>query len=127
MHCVLYVQIYLDCASTLCTGMYTAHLYIYKFCTGMIGCGLAMTFEQLLVARWITGIGSALQNTGAQLFLADISTPANRAQSLGINQVGHGCGAQPCLWPKIASPWSGKPVDAFCRPRQRIGYFLKPF
>ena len=55
---------------------------------GMIGCGLAMSFEQLLVARWLTGIGSALQNTGAQLFLADISTPANRAQSLGTNQVG---------------------------------------
>ncbi len=54
----------------------------------MIGCGLAMSFEQLLVARWLTGIGSALQNTGAQLFLADISTPANRAQSLGTNQVG---------------------------------------
>ena len=53
----------------------------------MIGCGLAMSFEQLLVARWLTGIGSALQNTGAQLFLADISTPANRAQSLGTNQV----------------------------------------
>ena len=46
-----------------------------------------MSFEQLLVARWLTGIGSALQNTGAQLFLADISTPANRAQSLGTNQV----------------------------------------
>lgn len=57
----------------------------------MIGCGMAMTFEQLLVARWITGIGSALQNTGAQLFLADISTPENRAQSLGINQVRLGC------------------------------------
>ena len=56
----------------------------------MIGCGLAMSFEQLLVARWLTGIGSALQNTGAQLFLADISTPANRAQSLGTNQVGPG-------------------------------------
>lgn len=58
-------------------------------CTGMIGCGLAMNFEQLLVARWITGIGSALQNTGAQLFLADISTPSNRAQSLGTNQARH--------------------------------------
>ena len=53
----------------------------------MIGCGLACSFEQLLLARWLTGIGSALQNTGAQLFLADISTPSNRAQSLGINQV----------------------------------------
>ena len=52
----------------------------------MIGCGLACSFEQLLLARWLTGIGSALQNTGAQLFLADISTPSNRAQSLGINQ-----------------------------------------
>lgn len=54
---------------------------------GMIGCGLSGSFQQLLAARCLTGVGSALQNTGAQLFLADISTPENRAQCLGTNQV----------------------------------------
>jgi MFS family permease len=54
---------------------------------GMIGCGVAGSFGQLLAARCLTGVGSALQNTGAQLFLADISTPENRAQCLGTNQV----------------------------------------
>lgn len=53
---------------------------------GMLGCGQAATFRQLLFWRWVTGIGSALQMTGAQLFLADISTRSNRARSLGINQ-----------------------------------------
>ena len=53
---------------------------------GMLGCGMATSFRQLLLARWVTGIGSALQMTGAQLFLADISTPTNRARSLGLNQ-----------------------------------------
>lgn len=52
----------------------------------MLGCGQAATFRQLLFWRWVTGIGSALQMTGAQLFLADISTRSNRARSLGINQ-----------------------------------------
>jgi MFS family permease len=53
----------------------------------MIGCGLSGNFAQLLAARCLTGVGSALQNTGAQLFLADISTAENRAQCLGTNQV----------------------------------------
>ena len=52
----------------------------------MIGCGVAADFGQLLAARCLTGVGSALQNTGAQLFLADISTSENRAQCLGTNQ-----------------------------------------
>lgn len=54
--------------------------------TGMVGCGVAADFGQLLAARCLTGVGSALQNTGAQLFLADISTSENRAQCLGTNQ-----------------------------------------
>ncbi|KAK9810950.1 hypothetical protein WJX73_000538 [Symbiochloris irregularis] len=53
---------------------------------GMLGCGMSTSFRQLLVWRWVTGIGSALQMTGAQLFLADISKPGNRARSLGLNQ-----------------------------------------
>ena len=51
----------------------------------MLGCGRATSFQQLLVWRWVTGIGSALQMTGAQLFLADISVHSNRARSLGLN------------------------------------------
>ena len=39
--------------------------------------------------RWVTGIGSALQMAGAQLFLADISLSSNRARTLGTNQVSH--------------------------------------
>jgi MFS family permease len=54
----------------------------------MIGCGLSGTFNQLLLWRWVTGIGSSLQMAGSQLFLADISQTDNRAQYLGANQVG---------------------------------------
>jgi MFS family permease len=57
-------------------------------CAGMIGCGLSGTFNQLLLWRWVTGIGSSLQMAGSQLFLADISQTDNRAQYLGANQVG---------------------------------------
>ena len=53
----------------------------------MIGCGLSANFNQLLVWRWVTGVGSALQMSGAQLFLADISLSSNRARVLGTNQV----------------------------------------
>ncbi|KAK9866844.1 hypothetical protein WJX84_004388 [Apatococcus fuscideae] len=52
---------------------------------GMIGCGLSRTFTHLLMARFVTGMGSALQMSGSQLFLADISQPHNRARSLGTN------------------------------------------
>lgn len=55
-------------------------------CSGMIGCGLSGTFGQLLAWRWVTGIGSALQMAGAQLFLTDISLSTNRARTLGTNQ-----------------------------------------
>ena len=53
---------------------------------GMIGCGLAGSFGQLLAWRWVTGLGSALQMAGAQLFLTDISASSNRARTLGTNQ-----------------------------------------
>ena len=53
----------------------------------MIGCGLSRTFTHLLMARFVTGMGSALQMSGSQLFLADISQPHNRARSLGTNHV----------------------------------------
>ena len=54
---------------------------------GMLGCGTAGSFRQLLIWRWVTGLGSALQMSGSQLCLADISTAENRARCLGTNQV----------------------------------------
>ena len=73
------------------------------FAAGMIGCGTAATFQHLLAWRWVTGIGSALQMAGAQLFLADISQSSNRARSLGINQVNAACQAGKLLLPQAAA------------------------
>lgn len=36
--------------------------------------------------RWVTGLGSALQMSGSQLCLADISRADNRSRCLGTNQ-----------------------------------------
>ncbi len=52
----------------------------------MFGCGMAGSFQQLLAWRWVTGLGSALQMSGSQLCLADISRADNRARCLGTNQ-----------------------------------------
>ena len=58
---------------------------------GMIGCGMSRTFPQLLAWRWVTGVGSALQMSGSQLYLADISYSSNRARTMGTNQVRMWC------------------------------------
>ena len=48
---------------------------------------MSRTFPQLLAWRWVTGVGSALQMSGSQLYLADISFSSNRARTMGTNQV----------------------------------------
>lgn len=53
---------------------------------GMIGSGLAGDIYQLLAWRFVAGAGSAMYMTGAQIYLADISTPENRARFIGTNQ-----------------------------------------
>lgn len=53
---------------------------------GMIGSGLAPGIVVLLAWRLVAGAGSAMYMTGAQVYLADISTPANRAKVIGTNQ-----------------------------------------
>jgi MFS family permease len=53
---------------------------------GMVGSGLARTLPLLLVARFVAGAGSAMYMTGAQLYLIDISTPANRTRFIATNQ-----------------------------------------
>jgi MFS family permease len=53
---------------------------------GMVGSGLAVGITDLLAWRFVAGAGSAMYMTGAQIYLADISTPATRARVMGANQ-----------------------------------------
>src|SRR5690606_32911699 len=53
---------------------------------GMIGSGFSQAIVQLLAWRFVAGAGSAMYMTGAQIYLADISTPENRARFIGTNQ-----------------------------------------
>ena len=53
---------------------------------GMIGSGFAGSLVELVAWRFIAGAGSAIYATGAQVFLADISTPQTRGRYLGTNQ-----------------------------------------
>ncbi len=55
---------------------------------GMVGSGLAPGIEALLAWRVVAGAGSAMYMTGAYIYLADISTAANRARFIGTNQGG---------------------------------------
>ena len=47
----------------------------------MCGMGLSTSFEHLVLCNALAGVGSALVVAGAGLYLADISTPRNRAQT----------------------------------------------
>lgn len=47
---------------------------------GSFLCAVAPTFEWLLLFRFIGGVGAATVLTGAQVIIADISTPANRGR-----------------------------------------------
>ena len=53
---------------------------------GNLLCGLAATYEQFLVFRFIAGAGSAMVLTSGQVSLADVATPANRGRIMGIYQ-----------------------------------------
>ncbi len=51
-----------------------------------LACGLAPTLWALLAARALLGAGAALEYAGLELALADVSVPATRARTLGVNQ-----------------------------------------
>lgn len=53
---------------------------------GMVGSGFAVGIVDLLAWRFVAGAGSAMYMTGAQIYLTDISTSANRARFIGTNQ-----------------------------------------
>lgn len=52
----------------------------------MVGCGLAGGIVSLTAWRFVAGAGSAMYMTGALVYLADVSTLANRARLIGFNQ-----------------------------------------
>lgn len=54
---------------------------------GELFTGWAPTFAVLLLWRVVTGVGSAVQYSGRELFLADISKVTNRARTLGAVSV----------------------------------------
>jgi MFS family permease len=53
---------------------------------GMLGSGFAGDLIELVLWRFVAGAGSAMYMTGAQIYLADISGPENRARVIGANQ-----------------------------------------
>src|SRR5438105_9738772 len=55
-------------------------------CLGSLLCGLAGNFVQLLVFRFIAGIGSTMVITGTQIVVADVATRENRGRMMSAYQ-----------------------------------------
>jgi MFS transporter, DHA1 family, multidrug resistance protein len=53
---------------------------------GNLLCGVAGTYEEFLVYRFVAGAGASMVVTSGQVILADISTPANRGRMMGVYQ-----------------------------------------
>jgi multidrug resistance protein len=55
-------------------------------CVGSVLCGLAGDFTQLLVYRFVAGMGSTTVITGTQIVVADVATRENRGRMLSTYQ-----------------------------------------
>src|SRR5947207_5860078 len=55
-------------------------------CVGSLLCGLAGDFTQLLIFRFIAGIGSTTVITGTQIVVADVATRENRGRLMSTYQ-----------------------------------------
>jgi DHA1 family multidrug resistance protein-like MFS transporter len=55
-------------------------------CVGSLLCGLATDFTQLLIFRFIAGIGSTAVITGTQIVVADVATRENRGRMMSTYQ-----------------------------------------
>ncbi|KAI9034085.1 major facilitator superfamily domain-containing protein [Hyaloraphidium curvatum] len=53
----------------------------------MVGTGLAHGLNELILWRMMTGAGGSLQMSGAQSYLSDISTTANRARTIAPTSI----------------------------------------
>ena len=76
-------------------------------CLGSIGCGLSVSYGELLVFRFIMGIGSAVLTTTSMITLMHMSTSQNRGQMMGFYQgcflIGAGIG--PTVGGFVAEYW----------------------
>lgn len=66
---------------------------------GMLATALSRSFEQLVGTRIITGVGSSMQMSAAQLYLTDISSASNRARTMAPLMAAFSAGA--CVGPAI--------------------------
>lgn len=55
-------------------------------CVGSLLCGLAGDFTQLLIFRFVAGIGSTTVITGTQIVVADVATRENRGRMMSTYQ-----------------------------------------
>ena len=55
-------------------------------CAGSLLCGLAADFGQLLIFRFIAGIGSTTVITGTQIVVVDVATRENRGRMMSTYQ-----------------------------------------
>jgi DHA1 family multidrug resistance protein-like MFS transporter len=60
---------------------------------GMGFTATASSLNELIAFRFLTGVGGSLQMTGAQMYLSDISTPANRARTMAPMGMAFAAGA----------------------------------
>uniref|UniRef100_A0A7S4LNJ0 Major facilitator superfamily (MFS) profile domain-containing protein n=1 Tax=Eutreptiella gymnastica TaxID=73025 RepID=A0A7S4LNJ0_9EUGL len=59
---------------------------------GMGFTALSTTLMELMACRFMVGVGGSFQITGAQLYLTDISSKANRARTIGTNVIAFNAG-----------------------------------
>jgi MFS transporter, DHA1 family, multidrug resistance protein len=82
-------------------------------CVGSLLCGLAGDFTQLLIFRFIAGVGSTAVITGTQIVVADIATRQNRGRMMSTYQgffqfavgVGPGVGGLVALFAGYRAPF----------------------
>lgn len=79
-------------------------------CVGSVLCGLATDFTQLLVYRFIAGIGSTTVITGTQIVVADVATRENRGRMMSTYQgfFAFAVGVGPSIGGVVAVLWGAR-------------------
>ena len=79
-------------------------------CVGSVLCGLATDFTQLLVFRFIAGIGSTTVITGTQIVVADVATRENRGRMMSTYQgfFAFAVGVGPSIGGLVAVLWGAR-------------------